>query len=72
MEEIIGIIYAHDTNKIPIVAGFNWAYELTDVKFEPIAYPNVAYVTHPYPQKRENLGKKNGNKIGDLSPIIIR
>lgn len=53
MEEIIGIIYAHDTTVIPLVAGLNWAYELRNVRFEPISYPGVAYVTHPYPQKRE-------------------
>lgn len=53
MEEIIGIIYAHDTTVIPLVAGFNWAYELNDIKYEPIAYEGIAYVTHPYPQKRE-------------------
>ncbi len=33
MEEIIGIIYAHDTTVIPLVAGFNWAYDLTDMKY---------------------------------------
>ncbi|MBK7106474.1 MAG: cellulase family glycosylhydrolase [Ignavibacteriae bacterium] len=74
MEEIIGIIYAHDTNKIPIVAGFNWAYELTDVKFEPIAYPNVAYVTHPYPQKREKPWEEKWEQdwgfVADHYPII--
>jgi hypothetical protein len=53
MEEIIGIVYAHDTTVIPLVAGFNWAYDLTDIRYEPIAYPGVAYVSHPYPQKRE-------------------
>ncbi|MBK8946758.1 MAG: cellulase family glycosylhydrolase [Ignavibacteriae bacterium] len=74
MEEIIGIIYAHDANKIPLVAGFNWAYELTDVKYEPIAYPNVAYVTHPYPQKREkpweDKWEQDWGFIADHYPII--
>ena len=27
-EEIIGIIFAHDARVIPLVAGFDWAYEL--------------------------------------------
>ena len=27
-EEIIGIIRAHDALGIPLVGGFNWAYEL--------------------------------------------
>lgn len=74
MEEIIFIIYAHDENVIPLVAGFNWAYSLTDVKFEPIAYPNVAYVTHPYPQKREKpwveKWEKDWGFVADQYPIM--
>lgn len=53
MKEIIGIIYAHDTTVIPLVAGFNWAYDLTDTNDNPINAEGIAYVTHPYPQKRE-------------------
>jgi len=74
MEEIIGIIYAHDRKVIPLVAGFNWAYELTNVKFEPIAYPGVAYVTHPYPQKREQPWEEKWEKdwgyVADQYPVI--
>jgi endoglucanase len=53
IEEIIYIIYAHDTNVIPLVGGFDWAYELRNIKEKPIDLPGVAYVSHPYPQKRE-------------------
>lgn len=53
MEEMIGIIYAHDTRVIPLVGGLNWAYDLSFIREAPIDYPGVAYVTHPYPQKRE-------------------
>jgi endoglucanase len=52
MEELIGIVYAHDRRVIPLVGGFNWAYDLTPVADDPIRFPGVAYVTHPYPQKR--------------------
>lgn len=53
MEDLIYVIHAHDSTKIALVAGFNWAYDLTEAGKEPVEYPNVAYVTHPYPQKRE-------------------
>jgi len=50
-ENIIGIIYAHDTNVIPLVAGFNWAYDLTPVKRKPFRAKGIAYAAHPYPTK---------------------
>lgn len=53
IEEIIHIIYAHDETVIPLVGGFDWAYNLRHIKENPIDFPGVAYVTHPYPQKRE-------------------
>ncbi|HET8656566.1 MAG TPA: cellulase family glycosylhydrolase [Longimicrobiaceae bacterium] len=52
MEELIGVIRAYDPATIPLVAGFDWAYDLTPVREAPISYPGVAYVVHPYPQKR--------------------
>ena len=50
-EELIDIIYAQDTKVIPLVAGFNWAYDLRPIAQNPIARPGVAYTAHPYPQK---------------------
>jgi hypothetical protein len=52
MEEIIHMIRAHGAQGIPLVAGFDWAYDLTEPAAAPIEAPGVAYVTHPYPQKR--------------------
>lgn len=50
-EELIDIIYQYDTNIIPLVAGFNWAYDLTPIKHQAIERQGIAYATHPYPQK---------------------
>ncbi|MDN4503488.1 cellulase family glycosylhydrolase [Alteromonadaceae bacterium BrNp21-10] len=50
-EEIIGLIYSHDRNVIPAVAGFNWAYDLRPVKDDPIDAQGIAYIAHPYPMK---------------------
>jgi endoglucanase len=52
MEETILMIRANGAKNIPLVAGFNWAYDLKEVKFKPIKAENIAYVSHPYPQKR--------------------
>ena len=53
VEDIVDIIYAHDKKVIPLVAGFNWAYDLRDIEYHPIAREGIAYVTHPYPGKCE-------------------
>lgn len=50
-EEIITIIQAWNPHAISLVAGFNWAYDLKPVASAPIERGNVAYVSHPYPQK---------------------
>jgi endoglucanase len=50
-EEIIDIIYAHNPAAIPLVAGFDWAYDLKPVAKAPIERKGIAYVSHPYPQK---------------------
>jgi endoglucanase len=52
-EEIITIIRAQGAKTIPLVAGFNWAYDLTPVANEPIHAEGIAYVSHPYPMKRD-------------------
>jgi endoglucanase len=52
MEELIVIIRAHDAKAIPLVAGFNWAYDLTEIEKNPINAANIGYVSHPYPMKR--------------------
>lgn len=74
MEEMIGIIYAHDTTVIPLVAGFNFAYLLNDVIKDPVNYPGVAYTSHPYPQKRnqpwEPQWEEDWGHVADKYPLI--
>lgn len=50
--QIIKLIFAFDKKAIPLVGGFNWAYDLTPVNYDPIDIPGIAYTVHPYPQKR--------------------
>jgi aryl-phospho-beta-D-glucosidase BglC (GH1 family) len=51
-EDMIQLIRAYDTEKIPLVAGLDWAYDLTPLNIEPINAEGIGYVTHPYPNKR--------------------
>ena len=60
-EYLIDMIYARDRSVIPLVAGFNWAYDLQPVRNAPIERDGVAYAAHPYPQKAKPAvpSKKN-------------
>ena len=51
-EDMIAVIRAHDQETIPLVAGLDWAYDLTPLLVEPVEAEGIAYVTHPYPHKR--------------------
>jgi hypothetical protein len=51
VEETIDIIRANGGQAIPLVAGFNWGYDLTPVGKDPIKAKGIAYVSHPYPMK---------------------
>ncbi len=51
-ENLIKLIRAYDPDKIPLVAGFDWAYDLTPLNMEPIDAEGIGYSVHPYPHKR--------------------
>lgn len=51
-EDIIRLIRSFDEETIPLVAGFDWAYDLTPLKLDPVDAAGIGYVTHPYPNKR--------------------
>lgn len=51
-EEMISVIRGYDQETIPLVAGLDWAYDLTPLRTSPIRAERIGYVTHPYPFKR--------------------
>lgn len=51
-EDMISLIRAYDAQAIPLVAGLDWAYDLTPLLIEPIEAEGIGYVTHPYANKR--------------------
>ncbi|MBN2697904.1 MAG: glycoside hydrolase family 5 protein [Bacteroidales bacterium] len=52
-EEMIRLIREHHPRAVILVTGFDWGYDLTPVRTDPFDEPGIAYVSHPYPQKRE-------------------
>lgn len=73
--DIITVIYANNPNAIPLVAGFNWAYDLSPLNSDPLNIPGVAYVSHPYPQKRsqpwEPQWEKDWGFAAASVPVIL-
>ena len=51
-EDMIRVIRAFDKETIPLVAGFDWAYDLTPLYIDPVNAAGIGYVTHPYGHKR--------------------
>jgi hypothetical protein len=73
-EDIISLIRAYDNEKIPLVAGLDWAYDLTPLLINPIEAEGIGYVTHPYPHKRtkpwEPKWEENFGFAASQYPII--
>ncbi len=73
-EEIIDTIRTYNPNALCLCSGFNWAYDLTPVVMDPVARPNVAYVSHPYPMKRpepwEEQWEKDFGFVAETYPVI--
>lgn len=74
IEGLISMLYAIDDTIIPLVAGFDWGYDLSYVAERPIAHPGVAYVSHPYPQKRdepwEPIWQEEWGFVADTYPMM--
>ena len=51
-EKIIRLIRSYDPETIPLVAGFDWAYDLAPLHTDPVNADGIGYVTHPYEHKR--------------------
>ena len=73
-EDIIDVIRSFDPETVALVAGFNWAYDLTVLHSNPLDAENVGYVTHPYAIKRPQPWEKHWNEdfgfAAEKYPII--
>jgi aryl-phospho-beta-D-glucosidase BglC (GH1 family) len=75
MIDYITVIKANNPDAIPLVGGFNWAYDLTEVRNNPVDIPGIAYVSHPYPEKRpapwEPKWEQDWGFVADKYPVIL-
>jgi len=73
--EMIRIIRENHPRAVILVAGFDWAYDLIPVGKDPIEETGIAYVSHPYPQKREAPWEEKWEKdwgfVADTYPVIL-
>ena len=73
-EKMIHLIRAYDPEVIPLIAGLDWAYDLTPLHFEPIQATGIGYVSHPYPMKRQppwpDKWEENFGFAAEKYPII--
>lgn len=74
IEDLIWMIRVNDPDALVAVAGFNWGYDLSVIREEPIGFPGVAYITHPYPQKRrenwEAQWEKDWGFVAKKYPVV--
>jgi hypothetical protein len=74
LEKLIDEINAIDKGKVHLVAGMDWGYFLDEVIANPVNRKNVGYVTHPYPQKREQpwepKWEKDFGHVADKYPVM--
>jgi aryl-phospho-beta-D-glucosidase BglC (GH1 family) len=73
-ETLIKLVRSYDKETIPLVAGFDWAFDLTPLREEPIEAEGVAYVTHPYSIKRsepwEPKWEENFGFVTEKYPVV--
>jgi endoglucanase len=74
-ENIIHLIRAYDPEPIPLVAGFDWAYDLTPLHTDPVEAEGIGYVSHPYEHKRtppwEPKWEENFGFAADRYPVMV-
>lgn len=74
MEDLTAMIQTINPRAIVLVAGYNFGYDLTAVRYDPVRAKNVAYVTHPYPQKRREDWETNWERdwgfVADKYPVV--
>jgi aryl-phospho-beta-D-glucosidase BglC (GH1 family) len=74
VENEITLIRAYNPQVIPLVAGFDWAYDLTPLRLNPIAAEGIAYTVHPYANKRsqpwEPKWEEDFGFAADKYPVI--
>jgi len=74
-ENMIALIRAYDKAPVILVAGLDWAYDLTPLLVEPLEAEGIGYVSHPYPHKRgkpyEPKWEENFGFAANRYPVVV-
>lgn len=74
-ENIIRLIRSWDAETIPLIAGLDWAYDLSPLHTDPVIAEGIAYVSHPYEHKRkppwEPKWEENFGFAADKYPVMV-
>lgn len=74
MEETIATIRTNGGTAVPLVAGFDFGYDLTPVAKFPINAEGIGYVSHPYAMKRKapwpDQWTKDWGFVADTYPVF--
>ena len=75
MEEIIAAIRTNGGTAVPLVAGFDFGYDLTPVAKAPINAEGIGYVSHPYAMKRKAPWPEQWTRdwgfVADTYPVFV-
>ena len=71
-EDLIKDIRVIDHNKIIIVSGLSWAYDISFAGKDPIRANNIVYATHPYPNSNWNTSWGDAfGKLKEKYPVMV-
>jgi hypothetical protein len=77
LEKLIADIRAQGAKTVPLVAGFDFAYDLQQAGKDPIRAEGIGYVSHPYPGKIDNPAEwqekwtKDWGFMAEKHPVIL-
>jgi hypothetical protein len=77
LEKLIAEIRAQGAKTVPLVAGFDFAYDLKEAGKNPIRAEGVGYVSHPYPGKIDNPAEwtekwtRDWGFMAEKHPVIL-
>lgn len=72
VEEMVGIIRQTDRQKIILVGGLTWAYDLSYALTAPVRAENIVYSTHPYPNSNWHTSWQNSfGKLKEKYPVMV-
>ncbi len=71
---LLDTIRVYDQAKVALLGGLNWSYDLTGIHEYDPEFENVAYVSHPYPQKSPEPWPENWDNyfgfVTDKYPVF--